>query len=161
MNVQTLFVPRREHSVLYRETMFVCCVNHTEHKQKFCGQNGMIVWTVTSQSLWLTVSHHGLSVSQSVLVSNTPRAHDEASKLISGTAPNVVGQGETGMAGGRDKGPRVEGRAEGRIWVQGGRTAVAGTVRPGAVPLANCWTVINLLAPEFGIQILAHPVCKM
>jgi len=35
------------------------------------------------------------------------------------------------MPGGRDEGPRAEVAAEGRIRVQGGRTAVAGTVRPG------------------------------
>ena len=25
----------------------------------------------------------------------------------------------------------------------------------------SCFDLFNLLAPEFGIQILAHPVCKM
>jgi len=77
-------------------------------------------------------------------VSNTPRAHDEALKLISVTAPNVVRQGDAGMAGGRDEGPRAEGTVKGRIRVAVGRTAVAGTVRPGAVRLVNCWTVVNM-----------------
>ena len=48
------------------------------------------------------------------------------------------------MAGARDEGPRAEGAAERRIRVQVVRTAVAGTLRPGAVRLVNCWTVVNM-----------------
>ena len=29
------------------------------------------------------------------------------------------------------------------------------------VNVQRCYLHFNLLAPEFGIQILAHPVCKM
>ena len=136
-----LFVPRREHGVLYRETLSLCCVNHTEYRRKksFVGKT---LWLFGPSQVrvfgWRLVT----KVCQSVLVSNTPRAYDEALNLISGTAPKVVeqvdargaGWGPQGgsSSGGTDPGA---GRSHGCGW--DGKTG-------GAVRLVNCWTVVNM-----------------